>query len=80
MRIFILFYLSVSVAAAAREPIPGWVEGLNGATGISVAVYKGFLHCIHASGMDMKLDLIPVDCVVNLTLAAAWYTANAKSL
>lgn len=35
---------------------------------------KGFLRSIRATPMAVA-DLIPVDTVVNLTLAVGWYTA-----
>ena len=31
------------VTAACREPMPGWVDNINGPTGIIAAVGKGFL-------------------------------------
>lgn len=39
---------------------------------------KGILRTMRASN-DAVADLIPVDVVINLTLAAGWYTAVHRS-
>uniref|UniRef100_A0A2K6TDZ3 Fatty acyl-CoA reductase n=1 Tax=Saimiri boliviensis boliviensis TaxID=39432 RepID=A0A2K6TDZ3_SAIBB len=53
------------VGATWQEPFPGWVDNLNG---------PRYLRAIKATPMAVA-DLIPVDTVVNLTLAVGWYTA-----
>lgn len=40
---------------------------------------KGILRTMRANN-DAVADLIPVDVVINLTLAAGWYTAVHKSV
>nr|XP_044995431.1 fatty acyl-CoA reductase 2 isoform X2 [Jaculus jaculus] len=69
------------VGPSWQEPFPGWVDNLNGPSGMIIATGKGFLRSIRATPMAVA-DLIPVDMVVNLTLAAGWYTAvhRPKSL
>ncbi|MBW00321.1 Fatty acyl-CoA reductase 2, partial [Eschrichtius robustus] len=62
------------VGATWQEPFPGWVDNINGPTGLIVAAGKGFLRSIRATPMAVA-DLIPADIVVNLTLAVGWYTA-----
>nr|XP_058138975.1 fatty acyl-CoA reductase 2 isoform X2 [Dasypus novemcinctus]XP_058138976.1 fatty acyl-CoA reductase 2 isoform X2 [Dasypus novemcinctus] len=62
------------VGATWQEPFPGWVDNLNGPSGLIIAAGRGFLRCIRATPMAVA-DLIPVDTVVNLTLAVGWYTA-----
>ncbi|GAB5573646.1 fatty acyl-CoA reductase 2 [Prionailurus iriomotensis] len=62
------------VGATWQEPFPGWVDNLNGPSGLIIAAGKGFLRSIRATPMAVA-DLIPVDTVVNLTLAVGWYTA-----
>ncbi|XP_022378428.1 fatty acyl-CoA reductase 2 [Enhydra lutris kenyoni] len=62
------------VGATWQEPFPGWVDNLNGPSGLIIAAGKGFLRSIRATPMAVA-DLIPVDIVVNLTLAVGWYTA-----
>ncbi|XP_060269230.1 fatty acyl-CoA reductase 2 isoform X2 [Ovis aries] len=62
------------VGATWQEPFPGWVDNLNGPSGLIIAAGKGFLRSIRATPMAVA-DLIPADTVVNLTLAVGWYTA-----
>lgn len=62
------------VGATWQEPFPGWVDNLNGPSGLIIAAGKGFLRCVRATPMAVA-DLIPADTVVNLTLAVGWYTA-----
>lgn len=63
------------VTAASEEPIPGWIDNLNGPTGVIAGVAKGVLRTIYANP-DVVADLIPVDFVVNLMIASAYYTAE----
>ncbi|KAG5891613.1 hypothetical protein JTB14_037127 [Gonioctena quinquepunctata] len=59
------------VVAAYKEPIPGWVDNLNGPTGILIGAGKGVIRTMHA---DLKLDadVVPVDMVINSLLIIAW--------
>jgi len=63
------------VVAAWREPLPGWVENLNGPTGILAATGKGVMRTMFCNG-DMVADFIPVDICINLMLSVAWRTAT----
>jgi len=65
------------VAAAWREPIPGWVDNLNGPTGIIVGTAKGVMRTIYCNE-DLVADLIPVDIPINLIIAVACHTARRK--
>uniref|UniRef100_UPI00398EB732 fatty acyl-CoA reductase 1 isoform X4 n=1 Tax=Pristiophorus japonicus TaxID=55135 RepID=UPI00398EB732 len=62
------------VGASWQEPFPGWIDNFNGPSGLFIAAGKGILRTMRATN-DAVADLIPVDVVVNLTLAAGWYTA-----
>lgn len=66
------------VTAAWKEPIPGWVDNLNGPTGLLVASTKGMLQTLHCHCNGVA-DLIPVDVVINLMIAVAWNTATHKA-
>lgn len=61
------------VGASWQEPFPGWIDNFNGPSGVFIAAGKGILRTMRASN-DAVADLIPVDVVINLTLAAGWYT------
>lgn len=67
-----------TVAAAWREPLPGWVDNLNGPTGLIVGAGKGMLRTLHCRG-ELVADLIPVDIPINLLIVAAWHTAMHRS-
>uniref|UniRef100_W5ND98 Fatty acyl-CoA reductase n=1 Tax=Lepisosteus oculatus TaxID=7918 RepID=W5ND98_LEPOC len=64
------------VGASWQEPFPGWIDNFNGPSGVFIATQagKGILRTMRANN-DAVADLIPVDVVINLTLAAGWYTA-----
>ncbi|KAM9278658.1 fatty acyl-CoA reductase 1 isoform 2-T3 [Morus bassanus] len=61
------------VGASWKEPFPGWIDNFNGPSGLFIAAGKGILRTMRASNSAVA-DLVPVDVVVNATLAAAWYS------
>jgi len=65
------------VTAALQEPIPGWIDNLNGPTGFIAGVSKGLLRALRLD-QNAVGDIIPVDFPINLMIAAAWYTATHK--
>lgn len=65
------------VTAAWREPYPGWVDNINGPTGMILAFGKGLLRTMLFNSKACA-DLIPVDIVINLMITVAWYTATKR--
>ncbi|XP_028263541.1 fatty acyl-CoA reductase 1 isoform X2 [Parambassis ranga] len=63
------------VGASWKEPVPGWIDNFNGPSGIFIAAGKGILRTMRASN-DAVADLVPVDVVINATIAAAWYSGS----
>ncbi|XP_008309561.1 fatty acyl-CoA reductase 1 isoform X2 [Cynoglossus semilaevis] len=63
------------VGASWKEPFPGWIDNFNGPSGIFIAAGKGILRTMRASN-DAVADLVPVDVVINATLAAAWFSGS----
>ncbi|XP_054055817.1 fatty acyl-CoA reductase 1 isoform X2 [Rissa tridactyla] len=61
------------VGASWKDPFPGWIDNFNGPSGLFIAAGKGILRTMRASN-NAVADLVPVDVVVNATLAAAWYS------
>ncbi|XP_047038869.1 putative fatty acyl-CoA reductase CG5065 [Helicoverpa zea] len=62
------------VISSLRHPFPGWIENLNGPSGVVVGAGKGLLHvfcCRSRAGADM----LPVDIAIDTLLAVAWETA-----
>ncbi|XP_045514989.1 fatty acyl-CoA reductase 1-like [Pieris brassicae] len=57
------------VTASLSEPLPGWIDNWNGATGLIGSISKGILRVIPGNEGNV-LDLIPVDYVVNLIIVA----------
>lgn len=65
------------VTASWREPILGWVDNLNGPTGLLAGAGKGVLRTLLCH-KDLIADLVPVDICINLLISAAWYTATNR--
>ncbi|KAB7508033.1 putative fatty acyl-CoA reductase [Armadillidium nasatum] len=65
------------VCAAWREPIAGWVDNLNGPTGLIVGAGKGMLRTFYCNS-SITADIIPVDVPINLMIVSAWYTASHR--
>ena len=65
------------MTAAWKEPVPGWVDNMNGPTGAIAGVSKGLLAVIVGDHKKVA-DFIPVDMTVNMTIALAWHTAKNR--
>ncbi|KAF4523936.1 hypothetical protein B566_EDAN011190 [Ephemera danica] len=65
------------VTAAWKEPLPGWVDNLNGPTGMIAGAGKGVLRTLLCY-RDFVADLVPVDVCINLMVSVAWHTATAR--
>lgn len=65
------------VTAAVKEPMPGWVDGLNGPSTFIVATSRGLLRTMMVY-KDIVVDWVPVDRLVNLLLTVAWHTAEER--
>lgn len=62
---------------ALNEPMPGWVDNLNGPTGILAAGGKGVLRSVLCKP-DYNAEAVPVDFAINAAIAIAWKTAITK--
>ncbi|XP_059219889.1 putative fatty acyl-CoA reductase CG5065 [Stomoxys calcitrans] len=58
------------VTASHREPYPGWIDNIQGITGIMMEIGKGSLSSI-LGDKDIICDIIPVDYVVNSLIMTA---------
>ncbi|XP_073965239.1 putative fatty acyl-CoA reductase CG5065 [Choristoneura fumiferana] len=65
------------VTAALKEPMPGWVDNLNGPTGVLVGAGKGVIRTMHLKE-SLKADMIPVDLVVNGCILVAYNTGRTR--
>ncbi|XP_026465060.1 fatty acyl-CoA reductase 1-like [Ctenocephalides felis] len=76
-RLPLVLYRPGIVVSAWKEPIPGWVDNLNGPIGLNVAVGKGLLRVMHTDP-KVVLDYAPVDVIVKGILVAAWNKVNQR--
>lgn len=61
------------VAAAYKEPLPGWVDNLNGPTGLLVGAGKGVIRTMHCND-SYTADVVPVDVTVNACIILGYLT------
>ncbi|KAK1120200.1 hypothetical protein K0M31_012570 [Melipona bicolor] len=60
------------IGASLKEPCPGWVDNIYGLTGIFMLIGKGTTRTMLVK-KSKRLDLVPVDYVVNIIICAAWH-------
>ncbi|KAK9293754.1 hypothetical protein QLX08_011382 [Tetragonisca angustula] len=60
------------IGASLEQPCPGWVDNPYGVTAVGLQVGKGNIKVLPAK-KDARLDLVPVDYVVDTILCAAWH-------
>lgn len=65
------------VTAAYMEPMPGWVDNLNGPTGLLVGAGKGVIRTMHCND-SLLADVVPVDMAVNACILLAYLTGIDK--
>ncbi|XP_068622040.1 putative fatty acyl-CoA reductase CG5065 [Battus philenor] len=66
------------VTSAWKEPLPGWVDNMNGPTGILIGSGKGVIRTMHCEA-SYQADAIPVDIVVNGCILIGYVTALKRS-
>jgi fatty acyl-CoA reductase len=74
---FTLSFL-VAVTPAFKEPIPGWVDSLNGPIGLLVGGGKGVIRSLHCKG-EYQAEVVPVDIAINGLIIIAWRTGTSAS-
>lgn len=62
------------VTASWQEPVPGWIDNINGATGLIAGAGTGIMRVLLSEPSNV-INIVPVDVVVNLILCAAWETS-----
>ncbi|XP_012269817.2 putative fatty acyl-CoA reductase CG5065 [Athalia rosae] len=63
------------VTPAWAEPLPGWVDSLNGPTGLIVGAGKGVIRSMHCNG-NYHAEVTPVDMAINAILAICAKTGS----
>jgi fatty acyl-CoA reductase len=67
------------IAAAEKEPMPGWTDTLSAAGGLSVAGVSGLLKYVNSKSENIS-DIIPVDYVCNSVIVSTAMSAASSSL
>ncbi|XP_072948535.1 putative fatty acyl-CoA reductase CG5065 [Epargyreus clarus] len=65
------------VTSAWKEPMPGWVDNMNGPTGLLIGSGKGVIRTMHCEPSYVA-DAIPVDIVANGCILIAYVTGVDK--
>jgi fatty acyl-CoA reductase len=65
------------VVPSWNEPMPGWVDSLNGPIGIMVGGGKGVIRSMYCKG-DYLAQVIPVDSAINGLIAIAWWKGTSS--
>lgn len=60
------------VCASWKEPIPGWIDNVNGPTGVILGAGKGLVRSMYVDSSCVA-DLIPVDVVINQIITLGWF-------
>lgn len=66
---------NVIVGCTKSEPEPGWLENINGPTGMITGTMVGFLRAVPNIGSNIT-DIIPADYTVNALISVMWDTVN----
>jgi len=65
------------VTGTWKDPVPGWVENLNGPTGLLVGAGKGVIRSMHCRA-EYLADIMPCDIAINAIIILAWKVANLR--
>ncbi|CAG7664370.1 unnamed protein product [Allacma fusca] len=59
------------ITATEKDPIPGFADNFAAMSGVLAGVMTGCIHALHLND-EFRIDIIPLDYVVNLILAATY--------
>ncbi|KAG5682531.1 hypothetical protein PVAND_011878 [Polypedilum vanderplanki] len=66
------------VVASWKEPFPGFIEGVNGPTGLMIGAAKGVIRSMHCNP-KYPSEAIPVDIIINCLIALAFKRSLIKN-
>lgn len=76
--IYLKFYVVMcTVTPALTEPLPGWVDNLNGPVGIMVGAGKGVIRSMLCNE-KYHAEVIPVDFAINFLISIAHKAATTE--
>jgi fatty acyl-CoA reductase len=64
------------VTASYKDPLPGFIEGVNGPTGLMIGASRGVIRSMHCNP-NYNSQSFPVDMTANCILACAWKRAQS---
>ncbi|XP_004518286.1 putative fatty acyl-CoA reductase CG5065 [Ceratitis capitata] len=67
------------VTAAINEPLPGWIEGVNGPTGLMIGAARGIIRSMHCNP-EYSSTVIPVDKAINGMIVAGYNRGKSKGV
>jgi len=70
-----IFNNTNKVGCTNSEPKPGWIENMNGPSGIVSGVIIGFLRTFAIVGNNIT-DIVPADYTINALISVMWDTVN----
>lgn len=65
------------MTAAHKEPIAGWIDNINGPSGIVAGAGCGLIRVVRGNSGCLA-EMVPVDLVVNSMIAISYKTAKTK--
>uniref|UniRef100_A0A0A1XHC5 Fatty acyl-CoA reductase n=1 Tax=Zeugodacus cucurbitae TaxID=28588 RepID=A0A0A1XHC5_ZEUCU len=65
------------VTAAIKEPLPGWIEGVNGPTGLMIGAARGVIRSMHCNP-EYSSTVIPVDKAINGMIVAGYNHSKSE--
>ncbi|XP_032590859.1 putative fatty acyl-CoA reductase CG5065 isoform X1 [Drosophila grimshawi] len=65
------------VTPAVAEPVPGWVDNMNGPTGVLIGAGKGVIRSMICNG-ELKSEVIPVDIAINGLILIPYHNSRVK--
>ncbi|XP_062132540.1 putative fatty acyl-CoA reductase CG5065 isoform X1 [Drosophila sulfurigaster albostrigata] len=65
------------VTPAVAEPLPGWVDNMNGPTGVLIGAGKGVIRSMICNG-ELKSEVVPVDIAVNGLILIPYHNSLTK--
>ncbi|CAH2240428.1 jg13331, partial [Pararge aegeria aegeria] len=68
---------TISVCPAVQEPVPGWVDNLNGPVGLMIGAGKGVIRSMLCDG-SLIAQVIPVDTAINAVIAIGMIEGTRK--
>jgi fatty acyl-CoA reductase len=67
------------ISATTKEPFPGWIDQLQGLSGLLLAGAKGVLRTLVILP-GLKINIVPVDLVSNTIVTSAWYVGTTRPI